>query len=334
MKVLLVRYNKVTNDAFNKLAANAPFLTYKSVDLSQFGRMMDIMDYPSIKKFLHNQRPYDAVVVGDVFWPSGQNICRICSEDSVPCHFLQHGQWVYITNKKSPVYTPTVTHLNGVNTHSLVSMWPYAMKSKIQVTGNPRYDNIEPNPDGDYVYFGPPVIREKSPSAPDRIDHAALRLVMRLKGIDKTMKVKIQPHYREGDLKQLKRFFPKAEFIPPPDDPLPWIARCNKVLTHRNSTTVLDAIAHGKLSVLANFERQNAREDDEALNARPFLTSFFPRDHFGEFALESVTHDICKENLKKEVRLSTENYIERAKKYIYLGNASERLARSIMEHEP
>ena len=310
MKLLLLYYAKVTNDAFNKFALSSTDLELKSDDLSVYGSKMDRLSYHEVHRLLTQQKPFDAILIGDIFWDTGQNICRWGQDNKVPVFFLQHGQWIYITNKKDPKYLPTATFVYGDKIQQMMSSWEYSKRSKVYVTGNPRYDNISRNNSGEYVYFAPPVMFENVPSAANRTDRNAFDNLVSLKGIDKEVPMLIHPHYREINVPQLKDMFPYAKFADPQIDPLPLIQKSSKVLTHRNSTTVLDAIACGKMTVLMNF-----REKDK---------SFFPRDYFGEFAQESDWPSRCMTNLKSNVT-EISDYEEKARPYIYLGNASKRI---------
>jgi len=311
MKLLFLRYNKVTNDAFNNLILqSSESIEVHSVDLSQYDKYMDILNYSIINDILVRHEPYDIIITGDIFWTTGQNICKWGELNNKPVCFLQHGQWKYIENKKNPRYLPKHTCLYGQDVTDMCKSWPYSKRSQVHCVGSPRYDDITLNKEGEGVYFSPPVICEYSPSAPEKIDKHAQFLISRLHGIDDKVKLVLQPHYREGRVSLLKMLFPKAIFIDPSDDPFKWIKQCNKVLTHRDSTVVLDAIAHGKLTVLMNF-------DDEKV--------FFNRGYFGDFAVESSSAKNCFTHLQSDLYLRYNDYIKKVKKYIYLGNASRRI---------
>ncbi len=318
MNVILTRYNKVTNQAFNKFAAKCPGVNITWVDLESFGPKIDILNYTEIEQFLDGYRSYDAILVGDVFWPTGQNICRWADAHSVICYFLQHGQWIYMANKRSPPFVPTGTFVYGDNLVKECSSWPYAAASKMVATGNPRYDDIEFSSPGEYVYFSPPVIFELSPSAFPKQSKLATKTIMDLRGIDKNCELMIHPHYREASVEALRQWFPKAKIQDPKDDPFPLIAGSKKVLTHRNSTVVLDAIAHGKETVLVNFIRNS---------------SHYQRGYFGKFARESDSPSQCIKLLSDESSepVLDEEYVNKAKEYIHLGSASERIL-SIITH--
>ena len=167
-----------------------------------------------------------------------------------------------------------------------------------------------------FVYFSPPVMLETNVSAAP-IRHPRSEMVIeQLNGIDKEIDLVIQPHYREGKTEELEKIFTNAKFLEPEADPLPTIQESSAVLTHRNSTTVLDAIACGKMSVLVNFTDA--------------LQSSFKRHYFEEFATENYNSTQCIESLKSHKKLQYANYINRAKPYIYLGNCSGRIQKLIL----
>lgn len=308
--ILLLKYNKVTNDAFRHFSKHCR--DFKEADLTKFGTSMDVLSFPEVSSLLKSCLPFDCVMVGDVFWPTGQNICRWCREKGKQSYFLQHGQWVYVKNKQNPDHLPFATFVYGTNVLKMTSKWAYSVRSKVLVSGNPRYDNIIPNTNGSYVYFCPPVILERIPSKADQFHSANYAWLDTLQGMDKKAKLLIHPHYREGQTVTLKNMFPKATFANPMDDPLPLIQGAEKVLTHRNSTTVIDAIACGKISILLNYPEHD--------------TSFYRRGYFKEFAIETDSPQHCIDTLLSEKRLSiSDNYIEKAKPYIYLGDASMRI---------
>ena len=312
LKVLLLYYNKVTNDAFDQLKKNAETLSFQQIDLSTLGRDIERLSLPTISKLLSDYS-FDAVIVGDIFWTTGQNVCRWCKENAVPCYFLQHGQWIYTQNKMNLQYFPTCTFLFGNKIHGIVEQWPYAQRSQMAVTGSPRYDNMQLTK-GNGVYFAPPVLAEQI-SSNTRWNEKALSVLQRLKGLDKKVELRIHPHYREGKEDVLRDLFPNATFIKQSDNPLVHIPQSYKVLTHRNSTSVLDAIACRKPVVLMNFG---------------ILLSYYKKGYFGDLAIESGYLGGCVENLTTKQEVSEYNYIERARPYIYLGNASRRIERIII----
>ena len=81
------------------------------------------------------------------------------------------------------------------------------------------------------------------------------------------------------------------------------------MLTHRNSTIILDAIACGKQVVTMNFD---------------VMPSSYSKGHFNGFALESDSPDHCLHNLTRPVNLP-DDYDDKARKHILLGNASRRI---------
>ena len=260
------------------------------------------------------------VIIGDVFWPTGQRICETCKKRGIKTFFLQHGQWIYIKNKKSLAYYPSHTLLFGTNVSDTCVDWDYAKHSLIHIVGSPRYDPITiKHNNGHYIYFSPPVIEEIVHNRPSgRLRLPFLECIKSLKGIDDITPIVIQPHYREARIDLLQNIFPKAQFVDPMLDPFPFIQYARKVIASRNSTIVLDAIAHRKITVLTDF-----RKHDDC---------FFKRGYFGKFALESDDRDHFIRNLQSNVKLEHgTGYVERAKKYIYLGNASERVV-GIIRH--
>lgn len=316
-KLLLLYYNKVTNEAFNKLALHNSEFEIIPFDLGRFGDKMDILDEKVVEEFLSQSMPFDAVVVGDIFWPTGQYICKWCKKHNIKSFFLQHGQWIYITNKKNPEFLPYCTFLYGDNVKDMVSLWPYSARSKVVVTGSPKYDNIIPNSSGSYVYFCPPVMYEKI-NGTHRSNPLASRLLKTLSGIDKKIELLIQPHYREGNISGLKQMFSFAEFSDPKNDPICLIKKSYAVLTHRDSTTVLDAIACGKKSFLINFKNQHR--------------SFYKAGYFSNFAVENGWPDECKDRIQSYVAGELpDNYEMLSKPYLYLGNSSERILAIIKE---
>jgi len=307
--ILFVKYNKPTDDAFDKIISWLPDdCEIKTLDLRKYGVAMDVLQWHVIRAHLDTMSPLDAVFLGDVFWPTGQGICRWCYNSNIPSIFIQHGQWKYIKNKQHPPYVPTYTCVYGIHVYDMCKTWPYGRRSIVRVIGNPRYDNVELNNEGQGIYFSPPVIMEHSPSVPDKLDEYAQLLVSSMKGIDEHVDLILHPHYREGAINLLKSWFPNAKFIDPEDNPFKWIQRCKKVLTHRDSTVVLDGIAHGKSVVLLNNDR-----------------SFFPRGHFGDFAEETKSMEDCLNVLKSPSKENDTTYENKAKKHIFLGNASSRI---------
>lgn len=314
MKILLLYYNKVTDQAFDNLQKVEGF-DFKVFNLRQLDTGIDTASYNVIDRILSRLRPFDAVLIGDIFWPTGQNICRWCKTYKVFCGFIQHGQWIYVANKMNPKYLPTTTFVYGYNIRDEIKSWPYGKKSEVVATGNPRYDNVKINQEGDLVYLAPPVICEENPSSPNKFNPVAKRLLEKFSsmGGDK-LKMVVHPHYRERETEYLKKLFPNSTHVDRKDDPFNHIRYCKAVLTHRNSTTILDAIAHGKLSVLLNG------------NSYP---SYFPMFYFADFTIESDRIQECLEFLKYDIKLDYDNYQEKAAEFIVLGNASKRILNHI-----
>lgn len=308
-RILLLRYNKVTNQAIDSLLETDS--TLSQADLSAFGSKIDTASFQQISEFLGNLLPIKSVMIGDIFWPTGQNICRWCSERKIDCFFLQHGQWIYVDNKKNPKFLPSYTFVYGDDLLNEISDWPYGKRSKIVTTGNPRYDNLRISC-GDYVYFSPPILMETNPSSPTNIHQKTYLWLKSIAGIDTKCNLLIQPHYREGDFSFLRKTFPAATMVDKQDSALDYIGKCSKVLTHRNSTVVLDAIACRKKVILMNFEG--------------FDNGFFKKHYFGEFAVENKSLADLEKSITNEY-LQVDSYEEKAKRYIYLGNAGQRILR-------
>lgn len=307
--MLLLRYNKVTNEALESLYR---FLqSFQWEDISKFGDQTDILKYSVVAEFLQSLKPFDSICIGDIFWETGQNICKWCADNRIKVYFIQHGQWIYIQNKRNPRYLPYSTFLYGDNILNMVSNWPYAKRSKIYAVGNPRYDNIQLSNNGEYVYFAPPVIKEISPSVPSKSNADAAKLLSQLEGLDDVVTLVIHPHYREGNVDYIRNIFPKAVIANPSESSLSLIQKSSKVITHRNSTTVLDAIACGKKIILTNFLGQDK--------------SFFPRGYFGDFAVENNWPKDCFAATEVDYYIDYAGYTERAKAHIYLGNSSQRI---------
>ncbi len=313
MQVLLVKYNKVTNDAFDVLSKTLE--TCKWADVSIFGENIDCLSYSIVDRYLQSLKPFDVICVGDVFWDTGQHICKWSQNNKVRCYFLQHGQWIYTKNKSNPRHLPYGTFVYGDNVCNMMHSWPYSRRSKVYVTGNPRYDaSLLDRLGNGYVYFSPPVSLEIVPSAPDRLHRHVYGVLSKLRGLDESINLVIHPHYREGNVQQLRQLFPKAKFEDPMNDPMLLIQQSEAVLTHRNSTTVLDAISCGKVAMLT----------DSICHDR----SFFNPGYFGEFAVECRTKDDCVEAVMKlqDKKIQLDGYEHRAKPYLWIGNASNRIA--------
>jgi len=316
MKGLLLKYNKVHDHSLQNLSWRlSKKINLSWGDLGDFGKAKDLLLYDSVEKLISSFGNIDFVVAGDVFWETGQNLCRHCSDNGIKLFFLQHGQWIYTKNKKKLPHYPSHTLLFGKDVHKMCNEWDYGKHSKVIVTGSPRYDEASAN-GGSYVYFSPPAIEEMTHGVPsDKINNHYLQSLRRLRGIDREVSLVIQPHYRESRTDLLQKMFPSAQFADPDLDTLKLIRGSCKVLASRNSTVVLDAIAHQKPVVLMDFP-----ETDR---------SFFERGHFNEFAYESSNTKEVLENLRREVTINRVGYADRASRYIYLGNASARISELI-----
>ena len=308
---VLLKYNKVHNDSLLHLAPKlAKYFEVLWGDLSIFGKEMDLLNYDAVRDYFVSFGQLDFIVVGDVFWETGQSICRYGTEHDIPVFFLQHGQWIYIENKKKLNYYPAYTLVFGDNVANMCSSWIYGENSQVVVTGSPRYDNALPN-GGSYVYFSPPVIEELIHEQPTgRIRHSFYENLEAIKKIDKELQMVIQPHYREARIDHLHKLFPCAQFADPQLDALKLVRGATKVLTSRNSTVILDAIAHHKPVVLMDFPEYDA--------------CFFERGYFKNFALESDTKAHLLDNLSAEIKTKRADYTN-ARKHIYLGDASNRI---------
>lgn len=315
MKGLLLKYNKVHNYSLEILSPKlSKICSVVWGDLAKFNEKMDLLPYKVVKDYLLSFGKVDFIVIGDVFWKTGQNICRVCKEEGITVFFLQHGQWIYISNKKKLDHYPDHTLMFGDGVGSMCSSWEYGKNSKVSVVGCPRYDDATSNGNGNpYIYFSPPVIEEMIHGEPTgRIRTPFLNALKRMSGIDKKTSLVIQPHYREARVDILKMLFPRAQFADPQLDALKLVKGSSKVMASRNSTVVLDAMAHYKMVVLTDFPENDA--------------CFFKRGYFGEFALESDNKKHLVENLNADVDIRRTGYVSRARKYIYLGNASNRIA--------
>ena len=320
LKVLLLRYNKVHDHSleilYRKLRKNFD-LMWGSLPAE---KSVDLLSQNAIDTYL-DPLDVNAVVIGDVFWPTGQRICASCNARGIKTFFLQHGQWIYVNNKKSLKHYPSHTMLFGKNAVDMCSSWPYSKHSKVSMTGSPRYDSVNGKLyGGSYIYFSPPVIEELVHGRPcGQIRQPSLRCLEKLRGIDGIVPMIVQPHYREARIEWLRRLFPKAQFADPDLDPLCLISGSKKVVASRNSTVVLDAIAYKKTTVLIDLLNEDV--------------GFFKRGHFGEFALESADREQFIRNVVTDVEVNYKNgYAKRAQEHIYLGDASERIG-GIIQHE-
>lgn len=312
MKGMLLKYNKVHNDSLRRLAPK--LIKHFEVlwgDLSVFGEQMDRLTPDTIEDYFGSFGKFEFIVVGDVFWKTGQAICCYGQKHDTPVFFLQHGQWIYIKNKKKLNHYPAYTLLLGNNVANMCSSWEYEKNSRIAVTGSPRYDEASSN-GGSYVYFSPPVIEELVHNRPTGVLRRSFKENLEaIKKIDKEFPMVIQPHYREARADDLHKLFPCAQFADPQLDALKLIRGAAKVLTSRNSTVVLDAIAHQKPVVLMDFPKYDA--------------CFFEREYFGKFALESENKAHLVDNLLADTKVKRTDYANKAKAHIFLGDASSRI---------
>lgn len=301
MKTALLKYNKVTNESFLKL---------KSIDdnlqLIDLGNNIDSIKYSEIDNNLKHLN-LDCVVVGDIFWPTGQNICKWCINNKVKCYFLQHGQWIYTKNKKNPEYLPYCIFVYGNDIKTEIKNWEYWNNTFVISVGSPRYDDLFITTE-DYIYFSPPVLVEQNPSAPNIVHKKSYSWIKQLQGIDQFCNLLIQPHYREKDVDFLKKNFPLARICPKENSALPYITASKKIITHRNSTVVLDGIASKKQVCLINFT--------------DYDNSYFKMNYFGEFALESSNKE---ELIKNILSPNTEiyDYNNKCQNYIKLEKSSQ-----------
>ena len=311
-RILLLKYNKVTTEAFERFAKKTDLQVVWG-DLSSFGRKMDTLSPSQVSCFMDRFVPLYAFMVGDIFWPTGQNVCSWCLMRDIKCFFLQHGQWIYTENKQSPRHLPYCTCVYGENVKREIQSWPYGKHSRIEATGNPRYDDLwHENREGDYIYFSPPVMLELNTSARpiSHIQHE--KMVRAVQGVDSKYKVLLHPHYREGKLDLLRKLFPSAEFADPAAPALDLVIDAKQVLTHRNSTVVLDAIACRKRVVLMNFKGG----------------SYFPSGYFSPFAEESSNLDECVQNLSKEPKVIPD-YEKQARSHVVLEGAAANIEQLI-----
>lgn len=310
---LFVKYNKPHNQSIDNLTKN---IQYKVIDLQDISKSIDNISCESISKYFNSLSYIKAIthiIIGDIFWPTGQNICKFGSLHDKKIVFLQHGQWIYVENKKNPPYLPYVTFLYGDHLLQKVKGWPYGLKSKCFATGSPKYDNINIK-QGDYFYFCPPVILETFPSRSSVVNTKNQLLLHSLKGLDSYCKLSVHPHYREGDIQFIKELFPKAEFFDTELNSLDLIKNSKGVITHRDSTTVIDAISCKKKSLLLNFNNEK----------QSYFKKFYFRDYcvendnFGQLINNIDNIDFIKEHY---------SYVD---DYIQQGNSSEKIFR-IME---
>ena len=322
MKIGLLKYNKVTNESLQIIY---PLLKQKGheiiwLDLSEISKnKIDLLSLQSIDKYLKRKGTFDCVVFGDVFWPTGQAICRWCKSNNVKSVFLQHGQWIYVNNKRRLNYYPSHTVVFGDNVKKMIESWPYGRFSKIHVAGSPRYDNLNINHGKNYVFFSPPVIQEIVHGVAKMIRQPFLKSLEALSGFDKECVVYMQPHYREHRIDILKKLFPAARMIDSSEDTLQHIKASRSVVCCRNSTVVLDAMACGRKVTFTDLPACDV--------------AFFKRNYFQDFGVEiSSKIDLIHSLKGHKTHSIDEQYINKCKPYIYLQGASGRLI-SVIESE-
>lgn len=311
-KILLLKYNKPINEAWDSLAVqcnNGRTISVDTVDMAIFGPRVDQLSFLEVSNLLDRHKGVDFVFVGDIFWPTGQNICRWGRENKVNTLFLQHGQWIYTVNKRNPQYTPDYTCVLGENILQESLKWPLAKTSKIVATGSPRYDFYTQCTREDFDYFAPPVMVEYVPGQSDRDNPIARQLLEKMSGLDTKCTLFIHPHYREKDILSLRQMFPKAVILNPHDSALNWINRCRYLITHRNSSSVLDAIACKKHSLLMNFGG---------------FSSAYSRGYFGEFATEFDDMSALKQYVGSASVLRGKTNTN-PKQHLVIGNATHRI---------
>ena len=143
MRGLLLQYNKVHNGSLARLESQLKSkhdVVYGSLD--NLGDAIDRLPQKTIEEYLSSFLPLDWAIIGDVFWDTGQHICNSCKKMGVTLFFLQHGQWIYIQNKKQLKHYPAHTLTFGDDVANMCASWPYGQHSKISAVGNPRYDNV------------------------------------------------------------------------------------------------------------------------------------------------------------------------------------------------
>lgn len=318
MRILLLKYNKVANETLEILSKSLGNHELRWGNLVELGRNnVDLLSYTQISRYLEAFEPVDMVVVSDVFWPTGQHICRWCTRNlrDVKCLFIQHGQWIYVTNKKKLREYPTHAVLFGDNVTNECKSWSFGKSVSVVSTGSPRYDSYAPSPAGEYVFFSPPVIQELVHGRPKHVREPYLRALQYIVGFDKEIRVILQPHYREARLELLMTMFPDAEFVDPDDRTINLVAGAKTVVASRNSTVVLDAIVCGKPTVFTEFPNCDA--------------AYFRRGYFGKFGLENDGSQHFLKNVLSTNNIVGQDYELQARPYICLGDASERIVEII-----
>jgi len=314
MRILLLRYNKVVNESLNVLDIE---LKKRRVDvvtgnIQRLGSLPDLLPFAKISTYLSSFLPLNAVIFGDVFWPSGQHVCSWCKRHQINSYFLQHGQWIYVKNKMELPAYPDFTLLFGDDVVNMCKSWIYGKHSEVITTGCPRYDDAKLG-DEEYVFFSPPVISElnNGQSKGGRLRKGYLSLLKKLAGIDKETRIMLQPHYREEHLNTLFDLFPNAEFALPSSSTLKLVQNATRIITSRNSTVILDAIAYHKPVVVTELPDHDM--------------SFFARGYFGPFVQENKSLEDFRSNVLQSQLESIDQYNEKARRYILLDNASRRI---------
>lgn len=314
MHGLICTYNKPHNQSVQKLLEHLP----KGWTVSECDLFCDLLTEIDVDRILDRFKNVGFILIGDVFWPTGQNVCKWAKKNSVKSAFLQHGQWIYIDNKKQLEFYPDVTLVFGTNVANMVSGWPYSKFSQVVVVGSPRYDDIKQVSSDGYVLMSPPVIEEVVHNEPSKKTKTrSLKCLGALTGIDKECDLVIQPHYREARTDWLRNIFPQAKFVDPKRDTIELISKSSCIMTSRSSTSVLDAIACGKQVILMDLPK--------------YGMSFYRRGYFDGFAFESKSKEHLLENISeanKNIDIDVE-YIENAKQHIYINGASNRVWEAI-----
>lgn len=295
-----------------------PNLIIKSCKFDCHDNDRDLLSYSYIKSFLNQLKDMDAIIVGDAFWPTGQNICRWTRENKKKCILLQHGQWIYYEDKKTIKHIPDIFCLFGDNIVNKCSQWPISSKTKFIAVGNPKYDNIVNCSNNGSVYFSPPVIEEIVHNKPNGIINRTNREQIKELSLSKifdTVPCFIQPHYREAKISDIKTMFPNLQIINPKDNPLEYIKKSKSVLCSRDSTVVLDSIACDKMPVILDYKNDSKRT--------------FKKGYFGVCAKESSTLNELINNLRNSYDYNPS--IEEKNKHIYPCGSSVRFLNIINE---
>lgn len=314
MYVLFIKYNKPHNDSIETIKQ---YCKHEIIDILSISKSIDNISYHVLCNYfnsLHYFRNITHIVIGDIFWPTGQNICKLGIEYNKKIVFLQHGQWIYLDNKKNPEFLPYLTCFYGNYIKKIAEKWNYGLRSKCEVTGSPKYDNIQTE-EGDYFYFCPPMILEKFPSRNSILNIDNKKLLVSMLGLDKYCKLVIHPHYREGDINFIKGLFPLAKIVDAGLNSLDLIRKSKGVITHRDSTTVIDAICCKKQSLLLNFNNQKQ--------------SFFKKFYFKDYCIENNDFADLINNIEK-VEVIKEHYVY-VDDYIQQGDASSKIL-NLMEN--